>query len=204
MNKQSFAPLARILLGILVFVAVSIQLADSIQQGRDIFNFFSFFTIQSNILAALILLVVGFGTLAKKKGTPQFAFLRGAATLYMIMTGIIFALLLSGLQQALQTTIPWVNVVLHYVMPIVMLVDWLVHPPATRVPFKRALWWLVYPFAYLVYSWARGAFTHWYPYPFLNPEGNRWLAVIATCILIGIGVVGIIRLITFHRRHKQH
>jgi hypothetical protein len=202
MNKQLIPALTRILIGLVVLTAICVQLTDSLQQGKDVLNFFSFFTIQSNVLAAFILLIVGFGTLVKKKGSPQFAFLRGAATLYMIMTGIIFALLLSGLQQALQTTIPWVNTVLHYIMPVVMLLDWLLYPPAQRVRFKKALWWLVYPLAYLIYSWIRGAFTHWYPYPFLNPEANGWPAVIGLCGIIGIGIVGIIKVVTLRGKRK--
>ncbi|MDX2776072.1 Pr6Pr family membrane protein [Streptomyces caniscabiei] len=200
MNKNTLVSYGRIFFGILVIVAIITQLADGLQQERDIINFFSFFTIQSNILAALILITVGIGALAKKKGSPQFAFLRGAATLYMIMTGIIFALFLSGLQQALQTTIPWVNTVLHYIMPVVMLLDWLLYPPAQRVPFKKALWWLAYPLAYLVYSWGRGAFTHWYPYPFLNPDVNGWPIVLGTCAFIGVIITGIVKLLTRRRK----
>ena len=203
MNRTFLISCARIFIGLLVLTAVTVQLSDSITQGKNLANFFSFFTIQSNVLAAIILCIVGIGTLAKKKTTPQFAFLRGAATLYMIMTGIIFALLLSGLQQALQTTIPWVNVVLHYAMPIAMLVDWLIYPPATRISFKRALWWLTYPLIYLAYSWVRGAFTHWYPYPFLDPGTNGWLTVLVTCVAIGIVILGIIKLITFSYKHKR-
>lgn len=204
MNRTLLISCGRIFFGLLVIAAIIVQLVDSLQQERDIVNFFSFFTIQSNILAALILITVGIGTLAKKKGSPQFAFLRGAATLYMIMTGIIFALLLSGLQQALQTTIPWVNTVLHYIMPVVMLLDWLLYPPAQRVPFKKALWWLAYPATYLAYSWGRGAFTHWYPYPFLNPEVNGWSTVFVTCIVIGIGIVGMIKLITLRGKRNRN
>ena len=200
MNKQALISYGRIFFGTLVIVAVITQLIDSLYQDRSILNFFSFFTIQSNILAAFILLIVGIGTLREKKGTPQFAFLRGAATLYMIMTGIIFALLLSGLQQALQTTIPWVNVTLHYVMPIVMLIDWLLYPPRTTIEFKKALWWLLYPLAYLLYSWIRGAFIHWYPYPFLNPETNGWPQTILICIALSMGIMGVVKLVTLHTR----
>ena len=100
MNKNTLVSYGRIFFGLLVAAAVVVQFFDGLQQGRDLINFFSFFTIQSNVIAAIVLLVVGFGTLAHKKATPQFAFLRGAATLYMVMTGIIFALLLAGLQQA--------------------------------------------------------------------------------------------------------
>lgn len=203
MNKRTLISYGRIFFGTLGIIAIATQLVDSVHQGRDIVNFFSFFTIQSNILGAIILLFVGVGTLAKKPGTPQFAFIRGAATLYMVMTGVIFALLLSGLAQTLQTTIPWVNSVLHYVMPIVILADWLLYPPRSAIGFKKALWWLTYPLAYLLYSWMRGSLIHWYPYPFLNPEMNGWPQVVLTCAVVAIGITGVIKLITLHSGKRK-
>jgi len=196
MKRQPVAIYGRIFFGAFVFIAIGVQFIDSVAKGSNIANFFSFFTIQSNILAASILLITGFGTLVRKKETPGFAFVRGAATLYMIMTGIIFALLLSGLTHALQTTIPWVNMILHYLMPIVMIADWLRYPPATRIRFEKALWWFTYPLLYLIYSLVRGNWVHWYPYPFINPAMNGWPKVLLTCAIIAAGIVVIIKLMT--------
>ena len=196
--RQQSATLAyiRIFFSLLVFAAITIQLSDSINAGRSVINFFSFFTIQSNIIAAFVLLTVGVGTLAGYKSKPQFAFIRGGATLYMVMTGIIFALLLAGLQQSLQTTIPWVNAVLHYIMPVVMLVDWLLYPPKFRFPFRHTAFWLIFPLTYLAYSLIRGELTAWYPYPFINPLQNGWASVIVMCIIISLGTVAIAWLLT--------
>ena len=38
-------------------------------------------------------------------------------------TGIVFALLLSGLQEELQTAVPWVDFVVHQLMPLVLVAD---------------------------------------------------------------------------------
>jgi hypothetical protein len=181
----------RIGVGLLIAVAITLQLIASIQQGRNIANFFSFFTIQSNILAAIALLTVGIGALLKKKATAQFALIRGAATLYMTITGIVFALLLSGLEQQLQVTLPWVNIVLHYITPAVMILDWLVFPPSFRFSFKQTVYWLAFPAFYLFYSLIRGAIVHWYPYPFLDPIQTGWPTVLVMSIFITIGTVGL-------------
>lgn len=85
-------------------------------------NFFSFFTIESNILVACILLLSSIGTAIFGR-SEQFSILRGAATVYILTTGLIYFLLLRGLEESLQTAIPWVNTVLHYIMPIAMLLD---------------------------------------------------------------------------------
>lgn len=108
-------------------------------------NFFSFFTIESNILVAVILLLSSIGT-ATFGRSEQFGILRGAATVYILTTGLIYFLLLRGLEESLQTAIPWVNTVLHYIMPIAMLLDWILNPPSKKITWKQAVSWLLFPF----------------------------------------------------------
>lgn len=201
MKKSSLVSWVRIGFGILTFSAVITQLFTSIHLGRSIVNFFSFFTIESNILAGAILLITGLYGLSKRR-VDRFDFLRGAATLYMGMTGIIYLLLLSGNEVALQTTTPWVNMVLHYIMPVVMLIDWLATPPVKAIRLERALWWLAFPALYLVYSFTRGSFVDWYPYPFINPLNTEWQAIVATCLVILFGVILLIRLLILSKKRQ--
>lgn len=186
MNKHKLLAGVRLGLGIVSLGAILIQLIDSIDRERSISNFFSFFTIQSNLVAALLLVVVGAYVLLGKSGRTA-AYLRGALTLYMTMTGIIYVLLLAGYEQALQTTIPAVNIILHYIMPVVILADWLVFPPEKKLSFRIALVWLAYPLLYLVYSLIRGSITDWYPYPFINPTLSGWPNLIGTSLAIALG-----------------
>lgn len=178
---------ARISLGIITLLAITVQLISSIHHGRNLFNFFSFFTIESNLLAAGLLIAMGIYHFVGKeiKGLP---YLRGAATLYMTMTGIIYVLFLSGNELALQTTIPAVNIVLHYVIPAAFLLDWIVFPPKDRMSIRIALIWLAYPLLYLIYSLVRGGFTDWYPYSFINPITNGWPNVIGMSLTLAVGV----------------
>ena len=60
-------------------------------------------------------------------------------TVYILIVGIGFALLLSGLTDVDFTAVPWNNTVLHYVMPVVMLIDLLIDRPAKRIRFGTAL-----------------------------------------------------------------
>jgi hypothetical protein len=123
---------------------------------------------------------------------------RGAAALYMATTGVVYVLLLSGLEDALQTQISWVNLVVHYIMPVVVVLDWLIDPPRRRVPFARALLWFVFPVVYLVYSLARGALVGRYPYPFLDPTGARGYGGVAVAaVFIAVGLVGFTALLAW-------
>lgn len=114
-------------------------------------------------------------------------YLRGAATIYMTVTGITYSLLLRNV--AVDTAVPWVNLVLHYVIPIVMIVDWLIDLPPFRIRAMSAMVWLIYPIVYLAYSLIRGPLVDWYPYPFLDPRPEGYIPVIATSIAIAAGAL---------------
>jgi hypothetical protein len=60
--------------------------------------------------------------------------------------------------------------IVHYVMPVAVVADWLVDPPRRRLGLRDAALWLIVPLAYVVYTLIRGALVHWYPYPFLNVD----------------------------------
>jgi FAR-17a/AIG1-like protein len=127
-------------------------------------NFFSFFTIESNLLAIVVLLVGG----AVDPQSQRWAYVRGAATLYMVITGIIYAALLAN--QEVGLTEAWVDSAMHQVTPAVLLADWVCFPPWPRATYRAALAWLAFPLVYLAYSLSRGAAVDWYPYPFLDPR----------------------------------
>jgi len=149
-------------------------------------NFFSFFTVESNIIAVVALAIAGF--YAWRGMLPRWVqYLRGAATIYMTVTGITYSLLLRNVE--VDTAVPWVNLVLHYVIPIVMIVDWLIDLPPFRIRVGSAMVWLVYPVLYLAYSLIRGPIVDWYPYPFLDPRPEGYVPVIVVSVGIAIGAL---------------
>lgn len=198
MQKRLFFSIARIILAVLGASAVITQFIHGTQRPTfGLVNFFSFFTIESNILAVIVLFTAGVYGL---RGTRKLSdFIRGAATVYMATTGIIYALLLSGLENSLQTPIPWVNAVLHYIMPVIVCLDWLLDRPKT-ITFKKALWWLMFPLAYGIYSLIRGHITGWYPYPFLNATKHGYAFVAETGVAVAIGIMTIVLLVAWYGR----
>ena len=149
-------------------VAITYQFA-SLRQGLPTFspgNFFSFFTIETNLFAIAMLASVV--VVRPTERTVLFDAVRGAVTLYIAITGVVFALLLAGLQESLDTHIAWVDFTVHKLIPIVLVADWLLDPPRHRLSPRIAASWLLYPLAYLVYTLIRGRSVGWYPYPFLD------------------------------------
>jgi hypothetical protein len=130
---------------------------------------YSYFTILSNLLAAVVALLGVF--------RPVSAQIRGAAVLYMATTGIVYWLLLRGID--VQTP-AYANWVLHTVVPILVAAEWLLAPERTR----RWWTWLALPLAYLVYSLVRGPIVNWYPYPFLDPRQQGYGGVLVNCLFV--------------------
>jgi hypothetical protein len=175
--------LFRFWFALLGFLAVLFQLTHLLQNvpGASAGNFFSYFTIESNIIAFITLAIAG--RYAWKGQSPRWLeLLRGAATIYMTITGIVYNLLLSNID--VNTPIPWINVVLHYTIPTIMMIDWLVDLPKTRVPVRTSLIWLAFPLLYLIYSLIRGPIADWYPYPFLDPRPSGYGPVAAMALAI--------------------
>ena len=155
-------------------------------------DYFSYFTILSNLFAAAILLSGALRGSGPRSATVEL--LRGAAVMYMLTTGIVFAVLLSGQKAGT----PWVNAIVHQIMPVVVALDWALDPPRIRLPLRSALLWLCFPLTYVAYTLIRGSLVDWYPYFFVNPNhSGGYLAVAVGCLAIGVGMIGLILLIVW-------
>jgi hypothetical protein len=186
MAKTRYLILYKIVFGLLGLSAIVTEIVVTLWRGTFMpGNFFSYFTIQSNIFAALVLLFSSYA-LAKGKHSRRLSAIRGAATLYMVITGLVFAILLSGLKGVHFTAVPRDNIILHYIMPVAVLLDWLIDAVPKRLSFRRGLSWIVYPLVYVAYTLWRGSIAHWYPYPFLNPSLHGYLPVFVTTVVIAL------------------
>ena len=151
-------------------------------------NFVSFFTIESNLLAMVVLLVGGL----LDPRSERWAWFRGLVTLAMVITGMVYAALLSDVD--LQLAAPWTNAVLHRVLPVLLLVDWLFFPPWPKLSARAALGWLAFPLAYFAYSLLRGSVADWYAYPFLDPRPHGYdrVALNAVALAAGMAVLALL------------
>jgi hypothetical protein len=172
----------RIGFGLLVLAAIVFMIWTLVDEGAfNALNFFTFFTILSNLLAMAVLLEGGRRQLTGQPPVPDLW--RGAAVVYMTVTYLVFAVLLRDLQEELQTHVAWVDSVLHRVTPIVLMVDWLIEPPHQPIPFRRALVpWLAFPLAWTAFTLIRGAIDGRYPYPFLDPANGGYGVVALYCV----------------------
>lgn len=176
----------RVGFGLLALAAIGYQFLDLAAKGTlNPVNFLSYFTIQSNLIGIATLFVAAVTPHDQPRGRVDL--LRGAAAVYLTVTLVVFALLLSGTN--VDTAVPWVNTVVHQLFPIVVIADWLIDPPSAAIPFRRSLVWLAYPLAWVGYTLVRGALSGWYPYPFLDPANGGYPTVaiyVVTILAFGI------------------
>lgn len=175
--------------------------------GVSVWNFFSFFTILSNVLAAVVLLI-GAAFLVTRTGLDPvwFTTARAAVATFMIITGVVYNVLLRTIELPQGTTLEWANEVFHVVAPAWMLLDWLLAPGRGALAWRRIVVILVFPLAWIAYTLVRGPLIHneltdepyWYPYPFLNPflpGASGWtvaaysVSIAAAMALVGLGVI---------------
>jgi hypothetical protein len=162
--------------GLLALIAIAMQLAVHIRLGFDVINFFSYFTNLSNLFAAFTLLL----TLVAPQNQSWVNFLRAITVINMTLVGLVFSVLLRNTD--LGDLLPWVNWVVHYMMPVLVILDWFLWPPRIHLGPRALLISLSAPLGYLAYVLVRGRTTGWYPYPFLNPAQSGGAAGVATYV----------------------
>ncbi|MFE3229165.1 Pr6Pr family membrane protein [Nocardia sp. NPDC059228] len=171
----------RIVFGILGLVAlVWIPLRNVGNPNYSYLNFFSYFTIQSNILGIIVLLVGGLRDPAGRR----WQVLRGAATLYLTITLVNYAVLLADID--VQLTERWINDTLHRAIPIVLIADWLLVTAGLKPTIRLILGWLAYPLAYGAYTLLRGPLADWYPYPFIDPRDQGYAQLSGGLVIMAV------------------
>lgn len=194
-------------LGAIVFAALVTQVVLVLQGGTDVnstgegphenlavrlVRLFSYFTIQSNVLvlAMTALLVARPG-----RDGRAWRVLHLDALLGIAITGIVFALVLAPLGQP-SGVAGLVNIAFHYVSPIAVLAGWLLFGPHGRVEPRTVAWAFVWPAAWIAYTFAHGAASGWYPYPFLDaaelgyPAALRNTAIVLVAALVLAALAG--------------
>jgi hypothetical protein len=146
-------------------------------------NFFSFFTVECNLLVAVTLsfsFVMG-GTAAARFFTSSAV--RAGIAVYIFIVALVYNTVLRGLV-SLESWGLLADTMLHVVIPILYLLFCIFFIPGKTLHWKDGLYWIIFPLCYLIYSLARGAATHWYPYPFLNADVHGYGKV-----FINVGVM---------------
>jgi hypothetical protein len=150
------------IIGIVILSSVVFQIIHLVVNNQlKLINYLSLFTIQTNILLAVTFILISGNRIQYR------IFLRGTATLSILITGLGFIFLLGAKQSYL---LPAVNLITHYLAPLAGLISWILLPINQSISYKSGLAWIIYPLIYFLYIMTRGYLIDWYPYNFINPK----------------------------------
>lgn len=175
--------------------------------GELTLNFFSFFTILTNLLAALALTGPALAPDSPLGRWSRSEGVRGAVAMYIVVVGVVYHLLLASSWNP-QGWQKIADVLLHTVMPLAFVGDWLLFTAKARLRWIDAVKWLIFPLLYGVWTLAHGAMTGWWPYWFVDMDQLGAVRVAANLtgllgvfLLLGLAVVAIDR--TLGRRDRR-
>ena len=186
---------------IAVFAGLILQLALTATRnegsfGSDagrIFNFFCFFTVQSNIVV-----VVTAGMLAVRLNRPSTGFrtFRLVGVVAIAITGVVFHLALRNLHE-LTGLDAVADFILHTASPVLTVAGWVFFGPRGEVNGRIIRLAVTAPIAWLGFTLVRGSFVQdvnrrdYYPYPFMDVGQHGYLSVAFAIVLVAALFLGV-------------
>jgi hypothetical protein len=189
-NKKIFAALALII----GFSALTLQMYFSIvywmENGMTFWEalgqHFSYYTILINLLVCLCFVAV----LAGGKSQTGKLFFRKSifamAAINIIFVAIAYNLLLRDLWHPIGLQFI-VNEVLHSIMPVLFILFYILYMTDDTLQMKNIYLWLLFPVIYAFIILIRGAYTGFYPYPFLEVNKLQYSLVLKNILFLLFG-----------------
>ena len=192
-RRAAYAVLALVCAtGLTLNLISSIRADEPRSLGTRLIRFFSYFTIESNILVLAIAALVALGA---ARGAGR-ALVHLDALIGITVTGIVFAFILAPDQ----AHIGLASVLLHYVSPPLALLVWLALGPWEARSWRILGPALLWPLGYLVWTVVHGAISDWYPYGFIDAGElgagrmlRNALLVLVFGVLLGLAVIAVDR-----------
>lgn len=150
-----------------------------------------FFTIWTNIIAAAALTVPWLAPRSRAMSWLMRPMIRGGIATAIVVVFATYHLVLAKLwaPQGMQFV---ADLILHTLMPIVFVMDFLLFVQHGRIRAPDVLRWLVYPLVYSIVGLSRGLLTQEFPYPFLDTLQLGWtrvginmIAMLCAFVLVG-------------------
>lgn len=196
-NLRAFAATAALIGWGTLILQLLLMLRVTVADGRGvsvgIINYFGYFTILTNILAALTLsapLLLPNASLGRFFSRPGVI---TAVAASIAMVGAVYSLLLRQVwnPQGWQLV---ADEALHDVIPVLFLIYWWFAVPKGAVRRTDIPRWCAYPVGYLLYVLVRGALLGNYPYHFIDVGalGYGRVLVNSVVLVLGFTLIGLI------------
>ncbi|MFJ4007170.1 Pr6Pr family membrane protein [Streptomyces sp. NPDC090023] len=205
--KPSFVPVTAVVAPVRRPLAAAYRLLTALLAGAGVAlevylagpaHALSYFSVQSTVLLAVVMLVSASRSWRPRRALP--AALTGAVLLYVVISALVYHLLLAHTTPPFSMTgatapparwhAQWAALqVLHTVIPLAAVLDWLLLTPASRMHLRQAAAWLLFPLAYLIFTLTRAIFVPARPlYPFLDVTAHGYRHTLANALLLGLAI----------------
>lgn len=190
-------------IALLLGCGIGLYLNSGIPNGELALYMLIFYTIQSNFLCFIffaVLIIKNVYELINKgvKGSTSFIFhIKGAVTLSITVTFIIYHFILVPRfihSSANYSIFNWQNILVHYFVPIAVLLDWLIFDEKLNFRWFDPILWLVFPVFYLIFVLLRAKLGSAiaivksnYPYFFIDVDMIGWINVLKNVCFLIIG-----------------
>ena len=164
-------------------------------------NFFSFFTVLTNTLTAVVL---SYAWVKRDSAAKRFFLAPSVSSgiaVSIVVVGLAYSLLLRHLWQPEGFQLI-ADELLHDVMPVLFLIYWWRCVPKGTLRLKHIGAWVIYPLVYFAYALLRGDLLGQYQYPFIDVGTLGYPQVfvnaggiLAGFVLVALAVVGLDKLI---------
>ncbi len=204
MNRSLLVGLARIVVGLSLLGSVAWQVADRL--ANDLFRpaeYFAFFSIVSALAVGILLIVAGVLRLREVPESTLLSILRLTGAASMIVVGVVYHALISGdAPDPRDIGYDWPvipNDVIHTWAPIAIALDFLLSTRGRALRVRQAFWVAVFPLTWLAFSVVRGLIDGWWPYWFIDPNGEGGvvsmiayvLAIAAFFVILGLVLIAL-------------
>ncbi|GIP34466.1 Pr6Pr family membrane protein [Paenibacillus sp. J2TS4] len=162
---------AKVIFHILVAITGIISIFLHILYSPAPFVSMTKFTIHANLFIVLTFSVSTATILLKRTEGKLLDFCKNASLIYIAVGFLTYHFLLSSGGTYSGPRII-TNFTLHYLIPVLVLFNWMFFEEKKSYRYKYVIYWLGFPVLYCAVSLIRGLFDGFYPYFFLNPHGN--------------------------------
>jgi hypothetical protein len=157
-------------------------------------NFFAYLTIQSNFAFVVVSVLSGVVTFVVASDPRWLATIRATVLTCTVTSGVVFLLIVQQAgQRAVRIDMPWSDVLLHFVIPVIALADWFLAPGRRRAGWISLPLTIGYALLWGAGTFVRGFIVGWYPYYFLDPaqvDSPLELVLYGAIALSGFALVG--------------